>query len=317
MKERNAVVVVFGFAIIFVAVSAIFLGLYVSDLNKKFSQTVLLLEQEKIKRDQSEKLNQELNLNIGTLWNQMDQFGAEITRLKNQQENGNLDDNYRQRICAEADYLVYLEVESVYKNTAQRGWLSGFIIEYNGQQHVLAMTAGHIRSDDETITKITVLFRHSAETQEAEILGYDSVLDVALLKFKNPNFVFTGKPAKLGNSSELKVGDEIIVLGAPLGFKWTATFGEVINLEVGNAYGYEEWGFEQERLIMHSALTNPGNSGGPVLNNRGEVVGIHVMSIKSRVLRNFTIDFITHIPLAIPIDDVKKILDELANGMQK
>ena len=314
MQERNAsvVVFVFGLAIIFLAATGIFIGLYVDKVDKEVSRNTQLLNQQKAQLTQSERLNQELNSDIEALRRQTIQLESQVAELKNRQESRNLEDDHRQRICAEADYLVHLQVDTLRGNTPAQYSLSGFVIEYNGAQHILAMTAGHIRSSDRTITKITVSFHLIAETQEAEIVGYNSALDVALLRFKDPNFIYNGRAAKLGNSSELRQGDEVIVLGAPLGFRWTATFGEVINLEVGKAYDDGRYQFTQERLIMHSAIANPGNSGGPVLNSQGEVIGIHVMSMKS------TWDnFITHIGLAVPINDVKKILDDLANGMQK
>lgn len=136
----------------------------------------------------------------------------------------------------------------------------------------------------------------------AELIGYDPLLDVAVLKVKANQKKFTALP--LGDSEKLEKCEWVIAVGNPFGLDKTVTVGVV------SAKGRE---FEElngrpaiTSYIQTDAAINPGNSGGPLLNLNGEVVGINTFIIGQQ--GNIGIGF------ALPINEVKKILERLVKG---
>jgi S1-C subfamily serine protease len=104
------------------------------------------------------------------------------------------------------------------------------------------------------------------------------------------------RPATLASSSSLHVGDEVIAVGNPFGVVGSVTDGVVSGL--GRQYVSRETGAELKNLIQFDAAVNPGNSGGPLLNRQGEVVGI-----VASLLNPTREDVFIGIGFAIPIDD--------------
>ncbi|MGI6192558.1 MAG: S1C family serine protease, partial [Christensenellales bacterium] len=105
---------------------------------------------------------------------------------------------------------------------------------------------------------------------EADIIGTDATVDLAVLKAKNASNL---KPAALGDSSTLRIGDTAVAIGDPLGtLKLTCTNGIISGLdrEINNDGKVQNY-------IQTNAAVNPGNSGGPLLNEKGEVIGVVTM----------------------------------------
>ncbi|MCS7224568.1 MAG: trypsin-like peptidase domain-containing protein [Armatimonadetes bacterium] len=142
------------------------------------------------------------------------------------------------------------------------------------------------------------------EKQEypARLVGYDPLLDVAVLKAEGgpPNF----RPLPLGDSDRLEKGEWVVAVGKPFGLEKTVTAGIV------SAKGrqFEEVGGRMSitSYIQTDAAINPGNSGGPLLNLRGEVIGINTFILGRG--GNIGIGF------AIPINEVKRVLDRMVKG---
>lgn len=166
---------------------------------------------------------------------------------------------------------------------------SGVIVDSNGY----ILTNAHVINSGNA-NNIKVLFENGNE-KEAEVLWYDSLLDLAIIKVDA-----TGLPvAKLGDSDKLLVGQTAIAIGNPLGleFQGTVTAGIIsglhrsINVD-GNVI---------EDLIQTDASINEGNSGGPLLNSKGEVIGINTAKITSAEGLGF----------AIPINSVKPVIEQV------
>ncbi|HEY9584698.1 MAG TPA: S1C family serine protease [Candidatus Paceibacterota bacterium] len=212
-------------------------------------------------------------------------------------------------IYAEADYLAYIELDIEVTDTEgnveeRKGWLSGALIYRASEYYIL--TAGHITQTGGKIIKISAYLKNGVGPEEVEILGVDKDLDAAILKFKNPYFTFSGRVARLGNSSKLRVGEQVVALGTPLGIRDALSVGWVMSLLSDDPR------FTQSSLIIHQAPINRGNSGGPLLNMRGEVVGINVMFLyDNRVWVSYPMS------IAVPIDDIKRILPELISGNKR
>jgi len=149
--------------------------------------------------------------------------------------------------------------------------------------------------------KITVTFLNG-ESYNAEIIGKDPFTDIAVIKVE-PNGDFL-QPLPIGDSSKLKVGEQVAAIGNPFGLSGSMTSGIVSQL--GRLLPTQESGFSIPDVIQTDAAINPGNSGGPLLNMRGEMVGINT------AIRSGTGEF-AGIGFAIPSRTVVNIVPILVS----
>jgi serine protease Do len=165
-----------------------------------------------------------------------------------------------------------------------RGLGSGFIVSADGY----IMTNHHVVEGSE---QITVTMADKREFS-AKLIGSDQRTDVALLKVEA-----SGLPAvRIGDPNRLRVGEWVIAIGSPFGLESTVTAGIV------SAKARETGEFLP--FIQTDVAVNPGNSGGPLINMRGEVVGIN-----SQIFT--TSGAFAGISFAIPIDEAMRVQDQL------
>ena len=163
---------------------------------------------------------------------------------------------------------------------------SGFIISADGY----VLTNNHVVADaDEIIVRLA-----DRSELEAKLIGADPRTDVALLKVEGKNL----PTLKLGKSDDLKVGEWVLAIGSPYGFDSTVTAGVV------SAKGRSLPDDSNVPFIQTDVAVNPGNSGGPLFNTRGEVVGIN-SQIYSQTGGFQGLSF------AIPIDLAGRIKDQI------
>jgi len=138
---------------------------------------------------------------------------------------------------------------------------SGFVIREGG----LILTNNHVV---ENAVSVSVTLKDGTELR-AEVLGRDPSTDVALLRIATRSI----PPVELGDSDRVRIGEQAIVIGSPFGFDQSLTAGYISalgrTLRSGDGYGTEI-----DNVIQTDAAVNPGNSGGPLLNTEGEVIGI-------------------------------------------
>ena len=171
---------------------------------------------------------------------------------------------------------------------ADRGVGSGFIIESNG----LILTNAHVV---EGATTIYVTLTDKREFK-AKLLGMDKRTDVAVVKIEARDL----PKMPLGDSSKVRVGEWVLAIGSPFGLENTVTAG-IVSAKSRDTGDYLPF-------IQTDVAVNPGNSGGPLLNTAGQVIGIN-SQIFSRSGGYMGISF------AIPIDEAMRVADQLrTNG---
>ncbi|HJZ72923.1 MAG TPA: Do family serine endopeptidase [Vicinamibacterales bacterium] len=170
------------------------------------------------------------------------------------------------------------------RDTPRRGAGSGFVIDADGS----ILTNNHVVDRAERITvKLS-----DGRTMRARLIGADPDTDIALIKVDGQS----GLPvAPLGDSASLRMGEWVCAIGNPLGYEHTVTVGVVSFL------GRKLFDMSLDNYIQTDAAINFGNSGGPLINSRGEVIGINA-AISSRA---------SSIGFAVPINGAAAVLPQL------
>lgn len=176
---------------------------------------------------------------------------------------------------------------------------SGVIISADGyiltNNHIVNSTSSSSYYQLSEATKVTVNLYGDDTKYEATIIGTDSETDLAVIKIKKEGLT----PAKIGNSDELQVGEFVMAIGNPLGMQNSVTSGivsalnRVVNDEDGTNYV----------LIQTDAAINSGNSGGALVNSKGEVVGINTLKLSGTGIEGMG--------FAIPISSTIDVYEQL------
>jgi S1-C subfamily serine protease len=182
-----------------------------------------------------------------------------------------------------------------------RGGLgSGFVVDEDGE----IATNAHVVTQGEgrDITKAKEVYVKFADDNQvpAEIVGFDPNADVALLRLQERRGL-TLRPLPLGRSGDVKVGEPVAAIGSP--------FGEEQSLSVGVVSATDRaieslTGFDTLGAVQTDAAINQGNSGGPLLDARGEVIGINAQ-IRTRSGGGEGVGY------AIPVDNVRRSIEDI------
>jgi S1-C subfamily serine protease len=141
-------------------------------------------------------------------------------------------------------------------------------------------TLGHIITNNHVIdgAKFVDVTFVDGSRYAAKIIGRDSYTDIAVLQILG-NLTHSLKPLIIGNSSKLKVGEQVVAVGHPFGIQNTMTAGIVGQTQY--LLSIPDLGVFTPDVIQTDAAINPGNSGGPLLNTKGEVIGLNIGRIIS------------------------------------
>ena len=164
---------------------------------------------------------------------------------------------------------------------------SGFIIKEEG----VVITNNHVIANAEDI-----LIRVGDKEYNAEVIGADPYMDLAVLKMKTKDKF---KPVSFGDSTKARVGDWVVAIGNPFGLGGTVTSGIISarNRQIGLT--------RYEDFIQTDASINQGNSGGPLFNLKGEVIGVNTAIIAPGQSGSIGIGF------AIPANAASNVIDQL------
>jgi len=173
----------------------------------------------------------------------------------------------------------------------------------------VASEQGHVITNDHVIAggagAATVIFDDGSIAQ-AEVVGTDMESDVAVLKVLHRDNL---PVARLGDSDYVAVGDQVIAVGSPLALRGTVTAGIVSAIDRPIATNSSKGGNRYYAAIQTDAAVNHGNSGGPLVNASGEVVGINAV-IKSLAMDEESAGNIG-LAFAIPINHAKRVANEI------
>jgi len=147
---------------------------------------------------------------------------------------------------------------------------TGFLITDNGY----IVTNAHVLVGGQSVTAIT----NELDMISADFIGYDGTLDIALLKISGDY-----ESLKLGDSDKVQIGEKVIAIGNPLGLQFSVSQGIISGVHRDVINGIPAY-------IQTDAALNPGNSGGPLINQEGRVIGINNFKIGSSESLGFALE---------------------------
>ncbi len=227
-------------------------------------------------------------------------FGATTIINKSEKEVTVTDAGIADAVEKVYDSTVIVEV---YKNNKLYGTGSGFIYEKDNDVYYV-MTNNHVVSEA-TSVKIILSNGDSYETTK---IGSDQYLDVAVLSFKSDKDI---KAAEIGSSESMRVGDTVFTVGAPIDsntYSWTVTRGilsgkdRMVSVSTSNSTVADYI----MKSLQTDATINSGNSGGPLCNANGQIVGITNMKLVSSSIEGMS--------FAIPIEQALNYAKKLMKG---
>lgn len=188
--------------------------------------------------------------------------------------------------------VVQIIVSKANDSTVDKDIGSGIVYDTSG--HII--TNNHVVEDG---SKIQIVF-HDGQSLPATVVGTDPYADLAVVKVEPNSYVLY--PLSLGDSSNLRIGDQVAAIGNPFGLTGSITSGIVSQL--GRLLDPPNSSFSIPDVIQTDTPINPGNSGGPLLDMQGKVVGINT------AIQSETGEF-SGVGFAIPSNTMKKIIPVL------
>ncbi|WP_276877623.1 S1C family serine protease [Anaerococcus hydrogenalis] len=170
---------------------------------------------------------------------------------------------------------------------------SGSIVTKDGY----ILTNSHVIGNGDA-SEINVLFSNN-KTKKAKLVWNDPTLDLAVIKVNANNL----DPIDLGDSDEVNVGDKAVAIGNPLGLELQSTVTSGIISGLNRTVSFEN-GAQMDGLMQTDAAINAGNSGGALLNSKGELIGINTAKAGNS----------DGIGFAIPVNLAKKVIDQISKN---
>lgn len=216
-----------------------FLGSSIENLEDEINST----------NQQLNLINQDLKSKINAISSAVEEISSEQTDLSSQLSK------LKAGTSADFSGIIESEIEGVVTIRTDVGQGTGFIITNDGY----VATNAHVLSG----AAYANVYAYDSTKYPAKLVGWNSVLDIALLKISGSFHAL-----EFGDSDSTKIGEKVIAIGNPLGLSFTATEGIISARGRTGANGYSFY-------FQTDAALNPGNSGGPLINTNGEVIGIN------------------------------------------
>ena len=191
--------------------------------------------------------------------------------------------NLKAKTSSDFSGIIEAAIKSVVTIRTNVAQGTGFIITSDG----FVVTNAHVLQDAHYANAIT----YNREIKPMSLIGYSSKLDIALLKIEG-SYSFL----EFGDSDNIKIGEKVIAIGNPLGLSFSVSEGIVSAVDRVGGNGLPAY-------IQTDAALNPGNSGGPLINSDGKVIGINNFKVIGENLgfaleSNYIVDGVNKIALA-------------------
>ncbi len=228
-----------------------------------------------LKTDTQSKFN-ELTTSILQAQEELNSLGSQIGSMGQEMD--------LLKASASADFSGIIEdaIKSVVTIRTDISQGTGFIIDQEGY----IVTNYHVMEN----AKSAGIFTYDSETYSVNLIGYNSNFDIALLKISG-DF----EKLKLADSDDIQIGEKVIAIGNPLGLQFSVSEGIVSAVHRPGPSGVNAY-------IQTDAALNPGNSGGPLINKKGKVIGIN----------NFKIGGGESLGFALESNYIESIVNEIA-----
>jgi len=247
--------------IIFMIISGILLNTILAKQNLNYN--LLNNKLTELQTDTQSKFN-ELTTSVLHAQEELNSLGSQI---------GTIDEEFDLlKASASADFSGIIEdaIKSVVTIRTDISQGTGFIIDSEGY----IVTNYHIMEN----AKSAGIFTYDSETYSVKLIGYDGTFDIALLKiegdFEKLNF---------DDSDDIQIGEKVIAIGNPLGLQFSVSEGIISAIHREGISGINSY-------IQTDAALNPGNSGGPLINTKGKVIGINNFKVSGGESLGFALE---------------------------
>jgi len=227
--------------------------------------------------------NEKIDLNNKDLQNKINSLIDSITSVSSEQTNlqeqlGEI----KAETSSDFSEIIEKEIRGVVTIKTDVSQGTGFLITNEG----FVITNAHVLSG----AHLANVYTYDNEAYSANLIGYNKVMDIALLKIEG-----SFDNLDLGDSNDVKIGEKVLAIGNPLGLSFTATEG-IISARDRAGINNLPYYFQTDVSL------NPGNSGGPLINTDGEVIGIN----------NFKVSGAESLGFALEINYAKETINEIA-----
>lgn len=242
------------------------------------------------------QLNQRMDISEAEIFSKLNELTISIQ--ENRETISTINDSFKDEISllkssTSSDFSGIIEdaVKSVVTIRTDVAQGTGFIISEDGY----VVTNAHILSGGRQLYVVN----YEQDNLDVDLVGYDLDLDIALLKLENGMY----DKLDLADSSEVQVGQKVIAIGNPLGLQFSVSEGIVSAVHREGTNGIDAY-------IQTDAALNPGNSGGPLIDKSGKIIGINNFKIGSGESLGFALesDYIKEVVNSISIEEIDKIL---------
>ena len=281
-KHRNALYTLVFVMLVLQVVSFVILSTQVSQSQAELAQTRLALantsrvlsETQARYQQQTDQAVSDHSLNFNALSQSVSQ------------QKTSLDQEIKLLKSSQGDFSNIVEeaVKGVVTVRTDKSIGTGFIVNREGY----IVTNAHVIAGAQRLAVVT----YDRQLISAQLIGSDAVRDVALLKIEGTHPALT-----LADTADVRVGNKVIAIGNPLGLSFTVTEGIVSAVDRVGPSNFAEY-------IQTDVSLNPGNSGGPLLDTQGNVIGMN----------NFKVGEAESIGFALESDAIRTSLSMMANG---
>lgn len=276
LKRHHKIIIgsVSSLLILFMLITSVFT--YLIFIKQTAADSVLDKKIDSLQSDTQSKLNQ-LTETVLQAENELKTLGSQIGSID--QEMTNL------KASASADFSSVIEnaIKSVVTVRTDISQASGFIIANNGY----VVTNAHVMEG----AKAAGIITYDGKLHSVSLVGSNSEMDIILLKIDDTSY----SPITLASSDSVQVGEKVIAIGNPLGLQFSVSEGIISAIHREGTNGIKAY-------IQTDAALNPGNSGGPLIDINGKVVGIN----------NYKIGGSENIGFALESDYIKSAVNDIS-----